>query len=213
MITIPDQYLGISFEDWLNALLEYSLELAKTGNLMAAYDVMTTLKSSNVFYHSQSALFLIHVGWFSKLMNLVHDRSQLIIFPACALHANDDESLCGVARWFLTKYQFVTDSYRLSSALHRLADSDNVWYRNSVSQKFVLRQLKAMDFSLLVEERSQSHFQERAAYTTRDSAGTVIMAEALDISLLMLYGNMLYAGRSYTYAISKSINNTTPFSI
>ena len=115
-----------------------------------------------------------------------------------------------MARWFLTKYQFVTDSYRLSSALHRLVDSDNVWYRNSVSQKFVLRQLKAMDFSLLVEERSQSHFQERAAYTTRDNGGTPMMAEALDISLLMLYGNMLYAGRSYPYAISKSINDPMP---
>lgn len=104
----------------------------------------------------------------------------------------------------------MTDSYRLSSALHRLVDSDNVWYRNSVSQKFVLRQLKAMDFSLLVEERSQSHFQERAAYTTRDNGGTPMMAEALDISLLMLYGNMLYAGRSYPYAISKSINDPMP---
>lgn len=71
MITIPDQYLGIPFEDWLNILLEYSLELAKTGNLTAAYEVMTSLKSSNVFYHSQTALFLIQVGWFSELMILV----------------------------------------------------------------------------------------------------------------------------------------------
>ena len=71
MITIPDQYLGIPFEDWLNTLLEYSLELAKTGSLTAAYEVMTTLKSSNVFYHSQTALFQIQVGWFSKLLILV----------------------------------------------------------------------------------------------------------------------------------------------
>ena len=68
VITIPDQYLGIPFADWLNTLLEYGLELAKTGSLMAAYEVMDTLKSSNVFYHSQSALLLIQVGWFSKLL-------------------------------------------------------------------------------------------------------------------------------------------------
>ena len=102
------------------------------------------------------------------------------------------------------EYQFISDTYRLFSAVNRLCDSRyNSWYNCGPSQKHVLRQLKAMDFSFLGSGSKKTHFQERASFTTKDSDGNPIHAESLDVSLLMLYGHILYAGKSYPYAVSK----------
>ena len=123
---------------------------------------------------------------------------------ACALLGNDDETLCSIARWFMKEYQFVTDGYRLFSALNRLSDSENSWYNSGPSQKYILRQLKAVDFSLSGDARRKSLFQERASYTTKDENGNHIRAREMDVALLMLYGHILYAGKSYAYAVSTS---------
>lgn len=108
----------------------------------------------------------------------------------------------------MKEYQFVTDGYRLFSALNRLCDSENSWYNCGPSQKYILRQLKAVDFSLLGETRRKSLFQERASYSTKDSEGKPIRADDMDVALLMLYGHILYAGRSYSYAVSKLVHST-----
>ena len=102
----------------------------------------------------------------------------------------------------MKEYQFVTDGYRLFSALNRLCDSDNLWYNCGPSQKYILRQLKAVDFSLLGGGRRKSLFQERASYTTKDDNGNQLRAQEMDVALLMLYGHILYAGKSYAYAVS-----------
>ena len=116
--------------------------------------------------------------------------------------ANDEEMLCNVARWFIKEYQFVTDGYRLFSALNRLCNTANAWYNCGPTQKYILRQLKAMDYSLVGHSRYKSQFQERASYTTKDEEGNWIQAQDLDIALLMLYGHILYVGKSYSYSIS-----------
>lgn len=104
----------------------------------------------------------------------------------------------------MKEYQFVTDGYRLFSALNRLSDTENSWYNCGPSQKYILRQLKAVDFSLLGDSRRKSLFQERASYTTKDDNGNQIRAQEMDVVLLMLYGHILYAGKSYAYAVSTS---------
>lgn len=124
---------------------------------------------------------------------------------ACALMVNDEEMLCNVARWFIKEYQFVTDGYRLFSALNRLCNTANAWYNCGPTQKYVLRQLKAMDYSLVGHTHHKSQFQERASYTTKDHDGNWIQAEDLDIALIMLYGHILYVGKSYSYSISKFV--------
>lgn len=103
----------------------------------------------------------------------------------------------------MKEYQFVTDGYRLFSALNRLCDSANSRYNCGPTQKHILRQVKAMDFSLVTGSGNRSIFQERASYTTKDRAGNWIQANDLDIALLMLYGHILYVGKSYSYSISK----------
>lgn len=121
--------------------------------------------------------------------------------------------MCNVARWFTKEYQFVTDSYRLFAALNRLCDKENAWYNCSPSQKYVLRQLKAMDYSLVDKARNKTLFHERASYTTRDETGNPIHATDLDIGLLMLYGHILYFGRSYAYSISLQLPSVTCYVI
>ncbi|KAL9125829.1 MAG: hypothetical protein Q9217_005026 [Psora testacea] len=185
-VVIPDQFMGISFAEWLDIFLENGLSLAKSGDPNAAYEGIASAYNANVFYHSPKAVLAIHICWFT-----------------CALLANDDETLCNIARWFMMEYQFVTDCYRLFSALNRLCDTPyNSWYNCGPSQKFMLRQLKAMDFSFQREGRRKSLFQERASFTAKDSDGNPIQAEDLDVSLLMLYGHILYAGKSYPYAVN-----------
>ena len=124
-------------------------------------------------------------------------------FLACAMIGNDDETLCNISRWFIREYQFITDGYRLFSALNRLCDSENSWFNCGPSQKYILRQLKAIDFSLLGGSGRKKHFQERASYSTKDSDGLMIQADDMDVALLMLYGHILHAGKSYSYAVSK----------
>lgn len=103
----------------------------------------------------------------------------------------------------MKEYQFSSDSYRLYSALNRLCNAPTSWYNSGPSQKYILRQVKAMDFSLLGDEGRRSIFQERASYTTKDEKGKPIPAEEMDVALLMLYGHVLYAGTSYSYALSE----------
>jgi hypothetical protein len=117
------------------------------------------------------------------------------------LIASDDESLCSVSRYFMGRYQFVTDSYRLYAAMNRLADRPNIWYNSGPSQKYILRQIKAVDFALVGEENVKTLWQERASYR-KDENGKPILPRAMDVGLLMVYGHMLYSGTSYSYALS-----------
>lgn len=122
--------------------------------------------------------------------------------------ANDEKTLCSVARWFIKDYQFVSDAYRLFSALNRLCNTGNSWFRNSRTQKYILRQIKAMDYSIVPNVRKESLFSERAGYSTKDEDGNWITAKALELALLMLYGHILYVGKSYSFSISTSLRES-----
>lgn len=118
--------------------------------------------------------------------------------------ANDEETSCNVARWFMKDFQFVTDGYRLFSAVNRLCDGRNTWFNCGPSQKYVRRQLKAMDYSLVGQGQNRCVNQERASYSTKDSEGKPIYATDMDLALLVLYGQVLYMGRSFAVALSTS---------
>ncbi|KAL8900715.1 MAG: hypothetical protein Q9192_000916 [Flavoplaca navasiana] len=175
-------YRGIPLSSWLDLMLEYALLAAWLHNSVKAYEILKIADDANVFYCSPESMFLIHVS--------------------CALIARDHETLCSVARWFMKEFQFVTDGYRLFSAVNRLCDGGNSWFNSGPSQKYVLRQLKAMDHSLVSPSQHRVTFQEKASYTTRDDKGNPVQASDLDISLLMLYGYILYLGKSYSLALN-----------
>jgi general transcription factor 3C polypeptide 3 (transcription factor C subunit 4) len=121
----------------------------------------------------------------------------------CAVVASDEETCVTVARYFMKEYQFTTDSYRLFAAISRVCQSPVSWYSSGPSQKFILRQIKAMDFGLVDKEQQELHYTDRGSYSTKDQSGNPLVNDDMDIELLMLYGHILYTGTSYNYALSE----------
>ncbi|KMU77596.1 hypothetical protein CISG_01353 [Coccidioides immitis RMSCC 3703] len=109
----------------------------------------------------------------------------------------------------MKEYQFVTDTYRLFATLSRVCgDPRKSLFHSSPSMKFMLRQVKAIDYSITEDPSSTTtdprptFFAERASLTTKDESGNLIPAEDMDVSLLVLYGHILYAGNSFTNALN-----------
>ncbi|PWY82837.1 RNA polymerase III transcription factor TFIIIC subunit Tfc4 [Aspergillus heteromorphus CBS 117.55] len=193
--TIPTDYYGIRFEEWLDMFLQYALTVAAQGESDEAYDTLAAAADASVWYHSKPDARMIHVCWFT-----------------CALRMQDEETLANEARWFIKEYQFVTDTYRLFSMLSRLSgDPRRSLFHSSPNMKFMLRQIKAIDFTLpdnhtgarpskLVRE---SVYKERASLSTRDEVtGEAIPADEMDVALLVLYGHILYSGNSFYPALN-----------
>lgn len=101
-------------------------------------------------------------------------------------------------------HQFTTDAYKLFSVLTRMVNAPESWYNSSSTQKFVLCQIKAMDYSLADEGSRQRNFADRASYSAVDEIGALVINDDLDISLLTMYGYILYAGTNYQHSLSKS---------
>lgn len=204
---IAGDFRGIPFSAWLDLMLEYSMLLAQSHEYSKAYEILRIANGANVFNSSPDCTFLIHVCWFSKSLSFLYDSGYSITdrHPACALIADDEETSCIVARWFMKEFQFVTDGYRLFCTINRLCIGQNTWFNCGPTQKFVRRQLKAMDCSLVDQNQRRELYQEKASYTTRDDEGRSISAGDMDLALLMLYGYMLYLGKSFALSLSMSI--------
>ncbi|EDO04502.1 hypothetical protein SS1G_06985 [Sclerotinia sclerotiorum 1980 UF-70] len=183
--SIPADYRGISFSSWLDIFLEYAICLAKDGNDRESYEICESARDAIVFYHKREDMFLIHVCW-----------------GTCALLCNDEEMCIRVARYFMREYQFTTDSYRMYAAIARLCQSPVSWYCSGPEQKYMLRQVKAMDFNLVDKSRRQKGYAEKAGYTSQDKNGKPILNDDMDVALLMLYGHILYSGTSYAYSLN-----------
>ncbi|KAH3558233.1 hypothetical protein KXV84_002514 [Aspergillus fumigatus] len=191
---VPTDYHGISFDEWLDLFLQYALVVSGQGEPDEAYDSLAAAADASIWYHSKPCTRLIHVCWFT-----------------CALKAQDEETLANEARWFIKEYQFVTDTYRLFSMLSRLCgDPHRSLFHSSPNMKFMLRQIKAMDFSIPDGPNDsrpskavrESIYRERATLTTRDESGEAIPADQLDVALLVLYGHILYSGNSFYPALN-----------
>jgi general transcription factor 3C polypeptide 3 (transcription factor C subunit 4) len=106
----------------------------------------------------------------------------------------------------MKEYQFTSDAYRMFSALNRLRQGPTSWFNAGPTQKFILRQIKAMDYTLVDADKKAKYFSERAAYTAQDEIGQPIINDDMDVAMLMMYAFILYSGTSYVYALSMSVN-------
>lgn len=61
-----------------------------------------------------------------------------------------------------------------------------------------------MDFSLVSEQKRRKHYADKGSYSAQDEKGHLIINTDMDVPLLMVYGQILFTGGSYTYALSKS---------
>ncbi|KJZ75989.1 hypothetical protein HIM_04445 [Hirsutella minnesotensis 3608] len=184
---------GISFDDWLDLFLDYAIGLASAHRRDEAYQICQAAKDSTVF-QSPEHVFTIHVAW-----------------SVCAVYANDEERCVTLAR-FLMREGTTTDSYRLFALLSRLCQSPVSWYTSGPAQKFILRQIKAIDASH-TGIPSEHEVQDRDDNDVPSTADPAVLS--LDVCLLMLYGHILFTSTSYAYSLgyflrARSLDPTNP---
>lgn len=96
----------------------------------------------------------------------------------------------------LMKDGLTSDSSRMFALLSCLCQSPISWYTSGPTQKYILRQIKAIDSSQAAAVLGEG---ERTEALNAVSASDV----EFDVCLLMLYGHILFSSTSYTYALSK----------
>ncbi|KAG5979828.1 hypothetical protein E4U55_004720 [Claviceps digitariae] len=167
-------YQGINFDDWLDLFLEYAIGLAIANRRQEAYQVCAAAKDSIVFQSAKHD-FTIHIAW-----------------SVCAIYTKDEERCVAIAR-HLMRDGGVSDSFRMYALVSLLCQSPVSWYTSGPAQKYILRQIKAIDASheTAIEVRGGDIETERG-----DSVGA-----GIDICLLMLYGHILFTSTSYSYAL------------
>lgn len=112
----------------------------------------------------------------------------------CAVYTNDEETCVSTARQ-LMRESSSSDAYRVFGLLSKLCQSPISWYTSGPAQKYILRQIKAID---------QLHESLFASNSVDIKPGGARSANiSIDVCLLMLYGHILFTSRSYTYAIGK----------
>ncbi|KAH9222888.1 hypothetical protein DL95DRAFT_285426 [Leptodontidium sp. 2 PMI_412] len=181
---VPDKYRGISFAAWLDCFMEFAICLAREDQLDKAYAMCQAAADSIVWTHSVDDMFVIH-----------------LCMCLCSIIASNDQSALTASKYFTKKFQFTTDSYRLTSALARVVHSPISWYSSGPMQKYILRQIKSMDYAL-VDEASRKKITEKGSYFAVDENGGSIINTDLDINLLMMYGYILYSSNSYSLALN-----------
>ena len=208
---IPNEYCGIAFDRWLDIFLEFAFILSSMGGAMkkACYETLTHATDCSIWYHSKEALIQIYV-----------------CYASCALRLNDSDTMSNVvARWFMTRFQFTSDAYRLFDALSLLWRMPNTSRRNQMqhadfragpSQKFLLRQVKAIDYYLpegygadtesgplpnFMRDGGNASRKEGLPKLQKGDDGQLASPQEMDIVLLVLYGHILYASGSFHNAI------------
>lgn len=208
---VPIEYRTIPFSSWLDVFLETALLHAKSGAQWkeACYALLRTAHDCTIWYHNPAAMLQIYTCYF-----------------ACALELHDEHTLLfTVGRWFMKEYRFCTDAYRLFAALNLFyTDADGgkpvasqSEFRDSTTQKFMLRQMGALDSRL--PEDYNDHGDEglipgfmRTTFANgpssvqedgeEDEFAESLRPKEMDVVLLCLYGHIMYAGDTFVSALN-----------
>jgi general transcription factor 3C polypeptide 3 (transcription factor C subunit 4) len=109
------------------------------------------------------------------------------------------------SRWFLKNHPFVTDGYRLFSAVSRFSRGEVSYFNSGPEQKFMLRQIKIMDFALLpAEHRATFLFTDgdRVKAGEPRASGNPHQLTEHDPAVLCLYGHMMFVAATYSSALT-----------
>ena len=97
----------------------------------------------------------------------------------------------------------MSDSSRMFSLLSALCQSPISWYTSGPAQKYILRQIKAIDSGKMVLQTTDA-----IRGTKQDGTEPSEGESKLDVCLLMLYGHILFTSTSFTFAMSMSTTGT-----
>jgi general transcription factor 3C polypeptide 3 (transcription factor C subunit 4) len=67
--TVPTDYYGISFADWLEIFLEYAFVVSGQGDSEEAYNVLAAAADASIWYHSKDKTRHIHICWISEFIS------------------------------------------------------------------------------------------------------------------------------------------------
>ena len=185
---LPDDYCGISWEDWRGIFCQYALELAKLGEAEACYAILAAAVDSVIFNKTDEHLREIHFIW-------LH----------CGLHLDDEQTVCNVARWFCKRYPYTDDVYNLYGRANNSLRCEPSWYHSGPAQKFFLRQIKAMDYALLDPEAREKYGfteAEKKAFTDPETNDNPHGLTEPNPVLLALYGHLLATSGSHANALT-----------
>lgn len=194
-LEVPTHYEGVTFQEWLDLFCRLALLHAERGSLDDCFQVLSWAKEANVFRQDH-----------------VHMERLHLVGATCAVMLNSEQHLCEEPRYFLKTHQQMTDPFRLLAALNRIYEGEPSWYRGGPMQKFLLRQIKTMDYALLSDEqRTRFNFTEGEVYSYHksgegkksQSAGARIGnpkgLTGLDPLPVYLYGEILGAGKGSSW--------------
>lgn len=137
--TAPNEYCGITFKIWLDIFLELAVLHANSANpegQTECYKLINACLDCSIYYHDDQAMVQIYA-----------------CYLACCLALGDDITLYNtVLRWFMRKYAFCTDTYRLYSAITLVNELQPVAnplndavFKGGPNQKFIFRQIISID--------------------------------------------------------------------
>lgn len=195
-----DNHQGISFDDWLDLFLDYAIGLSLVHRREEAYQVCESARDSTVFQSPQHN-FVIHMAWSGmyKTSLIIFDCTKALLTKiVCAINTNDEEKCITIAR-HLMRDGGISDSSRMFALLSKLCQSPVSWYTSGPAQKFILRQIKAIDVTY------EATAKNAAGKPDFDQSITAAAKLNMDICLLMLYGHILFTSTSYTYAIGECL--------
>ena len=133
-----------------------------------------------------------------------------MFYEVCSIKLGDEEQLQNAARWFVKSFGYSANAYNFYTIAHHAYNGihPRTVYNNGPSQKFMLRQLKSIDWAVMSSEaRELSSFAdlEKKLYARREEehvASGELLPEKHLPSALSAYAHMLMSGGSYAIALS-----------
>ncbi|KAF2723395.1 TPR-like protein [Polychaeton citri CBS 116435] len=179
---VPQEFHGIPFTTWHRIFIECAVLHAHRTDQERCYWLLDAARWGNIFY-------------FSKSLKNVTRAAQL----HCALTFNDSETMTQICREYIQMGEgWAGAPYQFLAAFSRLAHQ-NRWFSASMTQKFLLRQIKQLDWPHLPTEWKS--YAEHASWQQRGTMNMKVEKVVnagfgypeLDAGVLMMYGQMIAA--------------------
>ncbi|KAJ3085898.1 transcription factor TFIIIC subunit tfc4 [Quaeritorhiza haematococci] len=185
MSEMPASHQGLTFDEWYEVFIKYAAALTIDSREEEAHEALKAAFDANVFYHNEQR----------KVALRLH-------MLAAAIYAKNYARVAEVCRWFLIYKPFANDMFRLYNACLAGGSEAVSAYASSATQKYFVRQIRAMDRSSGVTSKGLG-----ASLTGGGSSGSGTASKRASTIrqsplLLTLYGHILLCARSFTQAIA-----------
>lgn len=180
-------FRDVSAEDWVDVFCRYALMLAQNNKSELCWQVFYAISESPLLNRDITLEHITHNCWI-----------------ACALRLGNEDQLQNSLRWYIRKYTYTPGAYNLYTVVHGASGCRLLsQYNGGAAQKFILRQIKAIDYAVLTpQQRKLYRFSdlEISGWTRREEDGIRLPQEIIPTALAT-YAHMLLAGGSYTAAL------------